>query len=221
MKKPKNKNLTFILIALCVTTSLMVIKKSFLNNNYNSPPLRNLDDEYFEQAVCKKARSEMLNKYQYDFNEETNEVKTLNSAQRSLVNFAKKAKFNNIKPYFKRVAIFIVFIILDIILIFLWISYCGCCCCNCCLFKRSNKSSNYSRICFFISVFFILLAIIFSIVELSLVKPFTKRINGVSCATHKFMDHVIIGLEPNYIQRAHEWRGIVGVVFDLFFYMLI
>jgi hypothetical protein len=71
MKKSKSVNLRYFLLAICLTTSLMLIKKSnFLESLSNSINLRNLIEASKKNYICDKAGSRLTDKYQTDFNEE-------------------------------------------------------------------------------------------------------------------------------------------------------
>ena len=68
-----------------------------------------------------------MDKYEDDFKEKERESKEkLNNAQKSIIDFARDPSYNNIKPYLKRVGIYITFLCLAVIFIFLWISYLPC-----------------------------------------------------------------------------------------------
>ena len=206
----KFKNAKYLLIAICLTSSLMLLKKVVLNDHQTT--LRNLFLDNIENYVCRQAGSRLTQKYTKGFVEKLYIKSDLNKAQQSLVDFAKDRSYSNIKPYIKRLGIFITFIVLDIILIFLWISYCGCCCCSCCLFGRKHPSKLLYFISFIVSASCNLLVIIFSIVILSSINPLFERINGFGCSTIRLVNHVIDGLSPSYPYHADEWTGIDGII---------
>ena len=121
------KRTRYFLIALCLTTCFMLLKKS---NILDSNILRNLIDQSKRNYLCDKAGSRLTEKYQTDFSEEDIERESLSSAQQSIIDFSRDSSYSNIKPYLKRVGIFLAFIVLDLIFIFFWIAYCCCCCCR-------------------------------------------------------------------------------------------
>ena len=174
--------------------------------------IRNLVLDNARAYSCDKAGSRLLDKYEGDFTEETGDSKeTLNKAQQSIVDFIRDSSYSNIKPYFKRVAIFITFLVIAIIFIILWITYCSCCCCNCCLFyKIDEPNKTLQLILFLISAGFSLLVIIFSIVVLSLISPFFSRLNGLFCSVLTLLNHLNDGLSPQYPPHASEWLGLPG-----------
>ena len=212
-RKAKNESIKYFLIVLCITTTLMLVKKSNILETFsNSPSLRNLLDKSKRNYLCDKAGSRLTNKYKDDFKEEDPKVEKLSKSQQSIIDFARDKKYSNIKPFVKHVAIFFVFIILAIFLIFFWISYCCCSSCSCCLFSTSGPSKCCSGIQFFITGGCLFLVIIFSIVNLALITNFYQRINGAGCSIHYFLDHVVDGLAPDYSKRSGEWQGIDGLI---------
>ena len=212
-KKAKNESIKYFLIVLCITMTLMLVKKSnILETLTNSSSLRNLLDKSKRNYLCDKAGSRLTNKYKDDFKEEDPKVEKLSKSQQSIIDFARDKKYSNIKPFVKHVAIFFVFIILAIFLIFFWISYCCCSSCSCCLFSTSGPSKCCSGIQFFITGGCLFLVIIFSIVNLALITKFYQGINGAGCSIHYFLDHVIDGLAPDYSKRSGEWQGIDGLI---------
>ena len=214
MKRQKSKTISYFLIALCITCSLMFIKKSnYLNDISGLIIPRNLFETEHKEYVCDKAGSRLTDKYNEGYDEESLENKTLTSAQQSIIDFARDTSYDNIKPYIKRLAIFIVLLVLDIIFIIFWIIYCCCSCCNCCLFGKANPPNNTcSKYNFLLSIAFNILVIIFSIIVLCLINPFFKRINGMACSTFNFLDHIRYGLNPHYPSHKNEWEGINGLV---------
>ena len=212
-RKAKNESIKYFLIVLCITTTLMLVKKSnILETLTNSSSLRNLLDKSKRDYLCDKAGSRLTDKYKDDFEEEDPKVEKLSKSQQSIIDFARDKKYSNIKPFVKHVAIFFVFIILAIFLIFFWISYCCCSSCSCCLFSTSGPSKCCSGIQFFITGGCLFLVIIFSIVNLALITKFYQRINGAGCSIHYFLDHVVDGLAPDYSKRSGEWQGIDGLI---------
>ena len=205
--------LKYFLIAICLTSSLMLLKKRVLNDGLII--LRNLAPTKEENYVCNKAGSRLTDKYTKGFSEKRKESCKLSKAQQSIIDFARDSSYSNIKPYIKRLGIFIAFIFLDIILIFVWISYCSCCCCSCCLFKNIKHYKAFSFFSCAISAFCNLLVIIFSIVVLSTVNPFFKRVNGLGCSAFKFLDHIRYGLSPSYPLYEKDWVGIEGIKYKL------
>ena len=102
MKKSKNENLRYFLLAICLTTSLMLIKKSsFLESLNNSLNLRSLIEASKKNYMCDKAGSRLTDKYKTDFNEESIKTEKLSKAQKSIVDFIRKSSYSNIKPYVK------------------------------------------------------------------------------------------------------------------------
>ena len=209
----KIRNYRYFLISICLTTSLMLIKKyNILESVKDSIIPRSLFEEKVKNYACDKAGSRLTDKYSNGFTEKDPKSKSLSKAQRSIVDFAKDSSYSNIKPYIKKLGIFIFFLVLDIILIFVWISYCSCCCCSCCLFSSAKPSKICRTIFFLIAAICKLLVIIFSIVVLGLINPFFKRVNGFVCSAFNFIDHVRYGLAPSYPNNQKEWGGIDGII---------
>ena len=214
MKKKKNGNLKYILISIFITCEIMLLKKiNIINNNNDSLIQRKLFQNEIKEYVCNKAGSGLTEKYEGDFEEEPAvEKKELNKAQKSIVNFARNRTYYNIKPYLKRILLFIVFLILDIIFLFLWISYCSCYCCKKCLFKQSKSIKRFRIIAYVISALFNLFVIILSIIILIKINPFFKRINGLGCSVMKFLDHINKGLNPSYPPHSEHWIGLIALI---------
>ena len=209
----KIRNYKYFLISICLTTSLMLIKKyHILEDIKDSIIPRSLFEEKIKNYACDKAGSRLTDKYKDGYNQKDLKQKSLSKAQRSIVDFAKDSSYSNIKPYIKKLGIFIFFLVLDIILIFVWISYCSCCCCSCCLFSSAKPSKICRTIFFLIAAICNLLIIIFSIVILGLISPFFKRVNGFVCSSFNFLDHVRYGLAPSYVNNQKEWEGIDGII---------
>ena len=202
-------NFKYLLLTLCLTASLFLLKHSNLKD---SAFIRNLFSTQTKSYLCDKAGSRLTDKYTGGFNEERDQVSKLSKAQQSIIDFARDTSYSNIKPYLKRVGIFIAFIVLAVILLFIWISYCSCCCCSCCLFGEGKASRKCQFICYAIAAFCCLLVIIFSIVVLSLINPFLKRINWLGCSAFYILDHIRYGLSPSYPNNANEWIGIEGII---------
>ena len=212
----RNRTNFYIFLALFLTTSLMVLKKSNISEVFNNQIIpRNLLEQSKKNYVCDKAGSRLTDKYKSGFNEESIKKESLSDAQQSIIDFIRDQTYDNIKPYIKHCAIFIVFIVLDIIFIFLWISYCSCCCCSCCLFSTANPNRCCSFIFFLISVICNLIVVIISIVVLGVLNSFFSRLNGVGCSAYYFIDHVQLGLAPSYPNHQSEWEGLNGLITKL------
>ena len=209
----KFKSYRYLLFAIFITCNIMLLKKTdILDSIRNSIIIRLLTSEKVRTYSCDKSRSEFLDKYQGDFVEEPPETKDqLNEAERSIVDFAKNRTYSNIKPYLKRVGLFIFFLVLVIIFILCWISYGVCCCCNCFLFYKS-ESRIVRFISFIVSVVLNLAVIVISIIVLCLLSPFFKRANGIVCGTMLFFDHINYGISPQYPNHTDEWNGLNGVI---------
>ena len=209
----KIRNLRYFLLSIFLTTSLMLIKKwHILEDVKDSIIPRSLFEEKVKSYACDNAGSRLTDKYKNGYNEKDLKRKSLSKAQSSIVDFAKDSKYSNIKPYIKKLGIFIFFLVLDIILIFVWISCCCCCCCSCCLFSNAKPSRISRTIFFLIAAICNILVIIFSISVLGLINSFFKRVNGFACSTFNFLDHVRYGLAPSYINNQKEWEGIDGII---------
>ena len=73
--------------------------------------LRNLVIDKARTYSCDKAGSGLLDKYEGGFEEETGDgEESLNEAQQSIIDFIRDSSYSNIKPYLKRVAIYITFL---------------------------------------------------------------------------------------------------------------
>ena len=104
-----------------------------------------------KKYLCDKAGSRLTDKYSNGFTKERDQNTKLSDAQKSIIDFARDDSFSNIRPYFKRVAIFIVFLVICYILWIAWIVYCCCCCCKCCLFGDGQASYICKFICYAIA----------------------------------------------------------------------
>ena len=220
MNQRKNVIYRYILLTIFLTSCIMLLKKSdFFNNILDPLNLRDLSNTQAREYSCDKAGSRLLDKYSGDYNEEIGEPKeSLNEAQQAIVDFARDNKYSNIKPYLKRVAIYIVFLCLAVIFLALWISYWGCCCCKSCLFSSSKGGSTFlPMLCYVISAICLLLVIIFSIIILSLTNPFFRRVNGLFCSTLTLLEHLINGFGTQYPSHSSEWNGLNHVI-DRFIY---
>ena len=204
-------NYLYFLLALFLTSSLMLVKKTnILQKIKEFNIIRNLALDNVRTYSCDKAGSRLTDKYQGDFDEETGDPKeSLSDAQQSIVDFIRETSYHNIKPYLKRVGIFITFLVIAVIFIILWITYCSCCCCNCCLFSKVEEPNKTMQlILFIISAGCCLLVIVFSIVVLALISPFFSRLNGLCCSTMTLLHHLSDGLSPQYPPHANEWLGL-------------
>ena len=202
---PSRKNFIYFLISIFLLSSLIFIIK-------NSNILRNLVLDKARTYSCDKAGSRLLDKYEGGFEEEVGDVEeSLNEAQQSIIDFIRDSSYSNIKPYLKRVAIFIIFLVLAFIFIILWITYCSCCLYNCGIFSKVDEPNKYKPlILFLISSGFSLLVIIFSITVLILLNPFFSRLNGLFCSILTLLNHLNDGLSPQYPPHASEWLGLPG-----------
>ena len=204
-----NNKIRYFLIALCLTTCLMILKKSnIFDSSSNLNTLRQLIDSAKKNYLCDKAGSRLTDKYKTDFTEDSIEKERLSSAQQAIVDFARDSSYDNIKPYLKRVAIFLAFIVLAIVLLIVWITYCCCCCCSCCIFGDAKPNRCCACISLFTAIICNFLVFLFSIIVLALIGPFFKRLNGIGCSALYFLGHVNNGLAPDYSNRAHEWVGL-------------
>ena len=211
MRRLKSNFKRYILLTVFVTCCIMLIKKiNFFEKICDTPiNLRNLAILKAQEYSCDKSGSRLTNKYLDGFTEETGDPKeNLNKAQESIVNFARHSTYSNIKPYLKRVGIYIFFLCLAVIIIFLWISYCSCLCCNLSFFSSSEKNYKFRFIFYLISAIMNLLVIIFSIIILSLTNPFFRRLNGLFCSTLTLLEHLVHGFGSHYPQHTSEWTGL-------------
>ena len=209
MKAIKNRNIRYFLLALCLTTSLMLINKT---NFLEVIKPRILFESSKKNYVCDKAGTRLTDKYKTDFEEDNIKTKELSKAQQSIIDFARDSSYSNIKPYIKRCGVFIFFLVLAIIFLILWITYCSCCACKCCLFKTSNPIQFCVCLWFIIALVCYFIVILISIIILAILNSFFSRINGVGCSFFYFIDHVRYGLTPSYIKRQNEWDGIEGLI---------
>ena len=211
------KNFIYFLISIFSLSSLIFIITTF-NFKNNSNILRNLVIDKARTYSCDKAGSRLLDKYEGGFEEETGDgEESLNEAQQSIIDFIRDSSYSNIKPYLKRVAIFIIFLVLAFIFIILWITYCSCCLYNCRLFSKVDEPNKTKPlILFLISSGFSLLVIIFSITVLILLNPFFSRLNGLFCSILTLLNHLNDGLSPQYSPHASEWLGLpeTAIKFD-------
>ena len=194
---------------------LFTIILIFLNKEKIQIPfnIRKLFKSEIKSYVCNKADSNLMNKYRNGFDEEViNKKEELNKEQRALVNFFKHSSYENIKPYIKRIGVFIAFLVLDIIFIFFWILLCIFCYKKIFIFQKSKLTKKKFIIFSSIVLIFNLLIIIFSIVILILNNSFFEKINGIGCSFMLFFDHINYGLSPSYPIEAQHWLGFVGII---------
>ena len=185
----------------------------FLNKTSIPFGIRKLFKSEIKSYVCNKADADLMNKYKNGFDEEViNKKEGLNKAQRSLVNFFKHSSYENIKPYMKRIGVYIAFLVLDVIFIFLWILICITCHKKIFIFKKSKLTKIKFIIFTSITFIFNLLIIIFSIMILVLNESFFEKINGIGCSFMIFFDHINYGLSPSYPIEAQHWLGFVGII---------
>jgi len=210
MNQPKNSVKRYILFSIFITCSIILIKKANIFGKMKEEiNLRDLDIIKTLDYSCDKAGSRLMDKYEEDFIEKETKYKgKLNAAQQSIIDFARDQSYKNIKPYFKRVGIYITFLCIAVIFIFLWISYLPCYLYKYFLFSQVEEPSKYPLIFYLISVIFNFLVIIFSIVVLCLTNPFYGRINGLFCSTLTMLDHFTNGLESHYPLHTAEWNGL-------------
>jgi hypothetical protein len=192
---------------------MFIIKTDIFQIFHKNDALRELYTELTREYSCEKAGSRLTEKYDGGFDEERGDPKeSLNDAEQSLVDFIRDSSYSNIKPYLKRVGIYIAFLCLAVIFIIFWISYCSCCCCNCCLFSNIDRApKTMQTILYIIGVASNLLVIIFSIIVLCLIGPFFSRLNGLFCSTLILLDHLNYGLSPQYPPYSNVWLGLGGV----------
>ena len=107
------KNFILFLISIFLLSSLIfMIKTINYKNNKYSNMIRNLLLDDAKSYLCNKAGSKLMDKYKDGFDEEMGDAKeSLNEAQQTIVNSIKKFNYKNIKPYFKRITIFIIFVV--------------------------------------------------------------------------------------------------------------
>ena len=208
------KSKKYFLITFFITCSFMfIIKINILEIFHNTDKTRKLYTELSSEYSCDKAGSRLIDKYAGDFDEEAGETKrSLNDAEKSIVDIIRDSKYSNVKSYFKRVGIYIAFLCLAVIFIIFWITYCSCSCCNCCLFSTIEKAHKTLQTTFYlIGAITSLIVIAFSIVVLCLIDPFFSRLNGLSCSILLLLDHLNYGLSPQYPPRMNQWVGLGGV----------
>ena len=112
MSKIKNAGTKFILFTIFVTCCIMFVKKTnVIEKINNSINLRELALTEKLDYSCDKAGSRLMDKYQDGFTEDAGDSReNLTEAQQSIVDFARDRKYSNIKPYLKRVGIYIAFL---------------------------------------------------------------------------------------------------------------
>ena len=215
MKKNKNNiMLKYFLLSVLMTTNLIFFKttNNLLSNKYHLNK-RILNEKDTSEYVCTNAGLKLKEKYEGDFNEEVLESKKeLTEAQKSIIKFARKTDFDKIKPYLKRIWLFITFLILDIIFIFLFISLCICHCSKKCLFKQTELSKKGRLISFIITTLFDLMVIVLSVLVMMNISPFFERINGLACSAMTFLNHVNKGLYPSYPDYSQHWVGLINII---------
>ena len=210
MYQSKNLVTRYILFSIFVSCNIILIKKSnILGKIDDQINLRDLAITKTLDYSCDKAGSRLMEKYKDDFIEKERESKEkLNDAQKSIIDFARDPSYNNIKPYLKRVGIYITFLCLAVIFIFFLLSYLPCYLYKYFLFSPEEGNPKYSLIFYLISMIFYLLVIIFSIIILGLTNPFYGRINGLFCSTLTLLDHFTNEFESHYPLHSVEWNGL-------------
>ena len=207
------QNFIPFLISIFLLSSLIFMIKTinFKNNKYSNM-IRSLLLDDAKSYFCNKAGSKLMDKYKDGFYEEMGDAKeSLTEAQQTIVNSIKKFNYKNIKPYFKRITIFIIFAVFAAIFFLLWITCGFCSYCNCGLFSKVDVPDKTKQLkLFLISTGFNLLVIISSISVLILLVPFFSRVNGVFCSALTFLNHLNDGLSPQYPPYANEWLGLSG-----------
>ena len=192
---------------------MLIIKTNIFEKINNNITSRKLYSEEFKDYSCEKAGSRLRDKYDGDFDEEMGELKdNLNDAEESLVDYLRDNSYSNIKPYLKRIGIYIAFLCLAVIFIGFWIAYCSCCGANCCLFSPAHPSPQSTKSIFLLSgIITNILVIAFSIVILCLISPFFSRINGCFCSLLLLLHHINYGINPDYPLHAGTWEGLAGI----------
>ena len=192
---------------------LFILVLIFLNNDTIPYNIRKLFKSEIKSYVCNKADSDLMNKYKNGFYEEViNKKEGLNKAQKGLVDFIKNSSYKNIKPYLKRIGVYIAFFVLDIIFIILWILLGISCHKKIFIFKKSKLTKFKFIIFSSIVLLFNILVIIFSIIILVINESFFEKINGMSCSFMIFFDHINYGLSPSYPTEARHWLGFIGII---------
>ena len=160
--------------------------------------------------LCDKAGEYVLERYSKSYDAKIFAKKKPNKAQQALIDYLRYSKYKYIRNYYPRLALFFFFLVLDIIFLIFWITCCGCCCCKCGLFKRASNASNINKcpLLFTIMICYILI-IIFCILMLILINPFTKRINGVGCSLYSVLEHIKLGTTNIYSLIKEKWPGLL------------
>ena len=207
------KNFIHFLISILLLSSLIFIIKTInFKNNKDSNKIRDLLLDNAKTYLCNIAGSRLTAKYEGGFDEERGDAEeNLNKDQQSIIDSIRDFNYRNIKPYLKKVIIFIIISVFILIFIFIWI-ICGfCSVLNCGLFSKVDDPNETKQLkLYLISAGFSLLIIIFSIAILSLSNPFYSRLNGVFCSIFTFLNHLNDGLSPQYPPHANEWLGLSG-----------
>ena len=207
------KNFIHFLISILLLSSLIFIIKTInFKNNKDSNKIRDLLLDNAKTYLCNIAGSRLTAKYEGGFDEERGDAEeNLNKDQQSIIDSIRDFNYRNIKPYLKKVIIFIIISVFILIFIFIWI-ICGfCSVLNCGLFSKVDDPNETKQLkLYLISAGFSLLIIIFSIAILSLSNPFYSRLNGVFCSIFTFLNHLNDGLSPQYPPYANEWLGLSG-----------
>ena len=86
--------------------------------------IRELFSNEIKDYICEKAGQSLMNKYKNGFDEKIMNIKAeLNEEQRAFIKYIKHSKYENIKPYIKRIGIYIALLVLNVIFIILWILF--------------------------------------------------------------------------------------------------
>ena len=132
------KNFIHFLISILLLSSLIFIIKTInFKNNKDSNKIRDLLLDNAKTYLCNIAGSRLTAKYEGGFDEERGDAEeNLNKDQQSIIDSIRDFNYRNIKPYLKKVIIFIIISVFILIFIFIWI-ICGfCSVLNCGLFFR-------------------------------------------------------------------------------------
>ena len=213
MESKKSKNINIFLICFSITVCLMIFKKSNIIDQIEEKfYTRILFQSNTLNYVCDNAGNSLQQKYKGGYNEKSLATRKPNKYQQAIINFARNSKFNNIKPYIPRLAIFFAFLALAILFIFCWIGYFVCCCCSCCCFQEAYPHSRCKRtIWFLIAAVCSFLVMGVSFLLLFLIKPFLRKVNGVACSTFTLVDHFRDGLQNSYPAVTNRWGGIPAI----------
>ena len=208
----KNTKIQILLFSLACTIVIFNLNKKSNLSSFSLKKLpfslRNLIENEQVKERCSKTTKDFLKKYNETDKIQDSGNTTLDNYQKALKEMieSKKIKFDDIKKYWKRLLIYLIFLIVDLIIIILWFVLCGQCCCG---KKYKDQKTCCSKFIFSLFFFFNVIAILICAYGFIISPCFYKSINGVVCSLYKLVFHFIEGANNDY--HDNYWKGIEGL----------